>query len=127
MKGFIFENKFVIIDSKDSYVAYIDSKSDLLEQLKTKLNFPDYFGYNWDALNDCLADFSWIEQKNITIVHTELPDLDNIDMSIYVRILTKQIDGWDKWENGKIHQLEVVFPTCCRGEIEKYMYESNEM
>lgn len=30
------------------------------KKVSKKLEFPDYFGYNWNALNDCLQDFSWL-------------------------------------------------------------------
>ena len=39
----------------------VKSESQLLDALSRLLNFPDYFGHNWDALNDCLRDMqSWI-------------------------------------------------------------------
>lgn len=46
------------------FVARVDAnrdirtKTDLLRALADECNFPGYFGFNWDALNDCLADFS---------------------------------------------------------------------
>jgi RNAse (barnase) inhibitor barstar len=45
----------------------IKSKGDLLAAVATTLNFPDYFGHNWDALDECLGDvdeptvIEWIE------------------------------------------------------------------
>ena len=51
--------------------------------------FPDYFGDNWDALNDCLRDFSWIPAKNIIIVHEDLPLLgDDQELLTYLEIIT---------------------------------------
>ena len=34
----------------------IRSKAAFLEAVAAALNFPDYFGHNWDALDECLAD-----------------------------------------------------------------------
>lgn len=42
-----------------SIKSNIHSVDELMEELKFKLNFPDYFGSNWDALSDCLTDFFW--------------------------------------------------------------------
>ena len=44
--------------------AHIDlsgcvEKQDMLKRIATALAFPEWFGGNWDALFDCLADLSW--------------------------------------------------------------------
>lgn len=36
-----------------------DGKAEVLRQLAQALAFPSWFGGNWDALEDCLADLSW--------------------------------------------------------------------
>jgi RNAse (barnase) inhibitor barstar len=36
-----------------------EEKECLLERTATVLAFPDWFGHNWDAWFDCLADLSW--------------------------------------------------------------------
>jgi RNAse (barnase) inhibitor barstar len=36
-------------------------KSDLLTRIGAALEFPDWFGGNWDALYDCLDDLSWLK------------------------------------------------------------------
>jgi hypothetical protein len=33
---------------------------DALERIAAALQFPDWFGGNWDALADCLDDLSWL-------------------------------------------------------------------
>ena len=43
--------KFFLAD-----VADADDKKALMTTLASRLSLPDYFGYNWDALADCLAD-----------------------------------------------------------------------
>jgi len=34
----------------------VDSKASLLDRLSKDLNLPEYFGHNWDALEECLID-----------------------------------------------------------------------
>lgn len=37
----------------------LDGKAGLLSALGWALEFPDYYGSNWDALEECLTDMSW--------------------------------------------------------------------
>lgn len=37
----------------------IGSKADLFNQAAAELHFPSYFGYNWDAFEECLNDLAW--------------------------------------------------------------------
>ena len=37
----------------------VSDKDALLRHFATVLAFPEWFGGNWDALEDCLTDFSW--------------------------------------------------------------------
>ena len=37
----------------------VAGKAALLERFAAALAFPDWFGANWDALEDCLGDLSW--------------------------------------------------------------------
>lgn len=49
-------------------------KEKLLGVLAAKLSFPGYFGHNWDALEECLRDLSWLaDRPRVVIVHEALP------------------------------------------------------
>jgi RNAse (barnase) inhibitor barstar len=37
----------------------LTDKPAMLDALADELAFPDYFGGNWDALEECLTDLSW--------------------------------------------------------------------
>ncbi len=54
----------------------LGDKASLLCALSRELHFPDYFGGNWDALDECLADLSWhAGPLRLLITHAEsLPD-----------------------------------------------------
>jgi hypothetical protein len=45
-----------------------------LEQLGVSLNFPDYFGKNWDALEDCMTDEDWLKSSGAVIVITGIDE-----------------------------------------------------
>jgi len=40
-------------------LARASNKNEMLQAIGKTLGFPDWFGYNWDALNDCLLDMGW--------------------------------------------------------------------
>ena len=40
-------------------LAGVEDKEGLLGRLAQALGFPEWFGGNWDALEDCLCDLSW--------------------------------------------------------------------
>jgi hypothetical protein len=40
----------------------VTTKAQLLDGLASACEFPTWFGHNWDAAADCLADLSWAAQ-----------------------------------------------------------------
>lgn len=40
-------------------IAGMTGKAAMLAAVAKALDFPDYFGGNWDALEECLTDLSW--------------------------------------------------------------------
>jgi RNAse (barnase) inhibitor barstar len=49
-------------------LAKVRSKRSLLAALARALEFPDWFGRNWDALQDCLTDLSWRPAPGYVVV-----------------------------------------------------------
>lgn len=55
-------------------VALIDAAAgDLFAAMARALRFPDWFGANWDALEDCLSDLSWREGDGYVLVLQRAP------------------------------------------------------
>ncbi|MBI1942844.1 MAG: barstar family protein [Betaproteobacteria bacterium] len=46
----------------------VSSKELVLERIARALAFPDWFGGNWDALEDCLTDLSWLEADGHVLI-----------------------------------------------------------
>jgi hypothetical protein len=54
--------------------AAIESQADLYERIGAQLEFPDWWGRNWDALLDILSsDEWWDDPKPMVIVHEAVP------------------------------------------------------
>jgi hypothetical protein len=49
-------------------------KGDALARIAAALEFPDWFGGNWDALADCLGDLSWLPGDGHLLVFDEAWD-----------------------------------------------------
>lgn len=96
----------------------IQDKCTLLESLATTLAFPPYFGHNWDALFECLRDFSWIRERDIVLVHAELPGLPKNELRIYLRLLRDSVLDWCHDES---HHFEVVFSESDKETVESLL------
>ena len=81
---------FPNLTTEESFTAIMGtvplSKTDFLACLAKKLRFPSYFGGNWDALQDCLSDLSWLEKKKITLIFPVVPLVDEKEMSLFLEI-----------------------------------------
>jgi RNAse (barnase) inhibitor barstar len=49
--------------------AGIQGKEQFLNRASAVFSFPDYFGNNWDAFEDCLTDMSWHETDGFLILY----------------------------------------------------------
>ena len=46
----------------------VHDKQGLLASIATGLKFPEWFGDNWDALEDSLTDLSWLKARGYVLV-----------------------------------------------------------
>jgi RNAse (barnase) inhibitor barstar len=75
-------------------LAGIAAKEPLLERLALALGFPDWFGANWDALEDCLADLSWRAGTGHVIVLERQGELPVDDLGVLVEVLGAAAEHW---------------------------------
>jgi hypothetical protein len=111
--------------------AGICSKSDLLAALGSAGRFPGYFGGNWDALQDCLRDLSWISKRKVVVVHSDLPLRDRqLECRTYLEVLQTALATWAESAKPNAaesppgwsyvdHELRVVFPLDAKASIER--------
>ena len=78
--------KFKIIEFDGNFIS---NKNELHFDLQDKLNFPDYYGKNFDALNDCLIDYE-IDEKGVVIVFRHLNNLDLKTIHILLDVFANQ-------------------------------------
>lgn len=92
----------------------VEGKQALLELLAQKLAFPSYFGFNWDALIDCLSDMSWCASDEIVVVHRGLPRLSARDTTLYLQSLC---DAAARRRDGQLPHVRIVFRVEDRGQV----------
>ncbi len=94
--------------------ADISNEMILIGLLAKQLSFPDYFGENWDALEECLRDLSWLPAGPIVLEHVDVPLVRDVaNARIYIAMLadaTRETSRADR-------PLRVVFPPDFRDQI----------
>ena len=56
-------------------LAGCHDKNGLLARTAEALNFPDWFGNNWDAWFDCLVDLAWLPADGYVLVFEDADEL----------------------------------------------------
>ena len=82
------------VKATDMVVAKVRfaAKEELLKNIAQALDFPDWFGHNWDALEDCLSDLSWREAPGYILMF-EKPRRDD-DFGVLIDVLRSSAESW---------------------------------
>lgn len=79
----------------------ITSKTEFFQASAAAMHFPDYFGDNWDAFNDCINDLSWLSANGYILLYTQPENFANSDpseWSIALEVFQDAVDYWQKVE-----------------------------
>jgi hypothetical protein len=77
-------------------LAGVGGKDALLERIARALAFPDWFGGNWDALEDCLSDLSWVPAAGHVLVFEDAAALPVDARGVLVDILGSAAAAWQE-------------------------------
>ena len=81
--------------------AKCQTTAGLLTECARALDFPDYFGHNWDALEECLADLEWLPAKGYILLITDAAHVLSDDEAEYETFLEILRDAGEAWGNGQ--------------------------
>lgn len=70
------------------------SKEGLIGRIAAALAFPDWFGGNWDALEDCLSDLSWSPSEGDVLVLDGAAALGADERGVLIDILASVASSW---------------------------------
>jgi hypothetical protein len=72
----------------------VTEKASLLRTLARSLRFPDWFGGNWDALEDCLTDLSWRDAQGHVLAFEAFESLPADDLGVLSDVLMAAAEFW---------------------------------
>jgi len=100
--------------------AGVRDREGLLEACAFSFDFPDTFGANWDALSDCLRDFSWRRARGYVILWhggAPLAEAASADFTMAVEIFRDAASYW----KGRARVFIVLLDCAPRGAALRQM------
>lgn len=104
--------KYFENDSK-KFVTMIDgerchNQKNTFKEFSRKMKFPDYFGYNWDAFDECLNDLEWLDCKQYVLFIKDFDLIFESNKENLELLLTTLFEAAKEWEKGREYDS---FPT----------------
>jgi hypothetical protein len=121
-------DRFEFVDDLDGFAtetpgvvevpAGITSKPQLMRELVRSLSLPDYFGSNWDALDECFRDWLLDDgRQSLCLLHRDLPlAQDPQNCRDYLTLLDDTL-AWAK--ETATCEFVVAFPVAAGNAIEQ--------
>jgi RNAse (barnase) inhibitor barstar len=78
-------------------VADIKTDKDLFAVIASAMQFPDYFGNNWDALDECLSDMDWLPADGYLLVLHEATKGWSRNPYVLGRFVTAWLEAAEYW------------------------------
>jgi RNAse (barnase) inhibitor barstar len=75
----------------------VTEDGDLMDALAVGFSFPDYFGHNWDAVDECLRDLSWLPAEGYVLVVRRAERLWRRDPRIPARLVRSWLFCAEHW------------------------------
>jgi RNAse (barnase) inhibitor barstar len=81
------------------------------DEVSAALQFPCYFGENWDAFRDCLADLSWLRAEAVVLLLADAAHLlekaTAAEVQSFLVVLNDAVQRW----NGAARPFHVIWHT----------------
>lgn len=87
------------------------SVASLFKEFNEKFFFPDYFGFNFDALDECLNDLEWLEAKKYLVFIRDIDKVLSADLGAFndfIMIMEKTVKEWNQ---GRHYGAQYTPPT----------------
>lgn len=104
----------------------------LYDEFARKFNFPGYFGRNWDALDECLADLAWLPADGYVVIVLQAEELladDQARLPTLMSLLHRVAEEWatpiaiGEWwdrEGRAFHVVLQILPAAYPATIRRF-------
>lgn len=96
----------------------LTTDAELFRLFEREVRLPDYFGENWNALDETLRDLHWVSERKLIFVHDDLPGLPTDSLRIYLEVLANAVNSWEAYPE---HEIAVIFPENTKAQIASFL------
>lgn len=83
-------------------LAGVQDKAGMLSAIAKSMAFPEWFGHNWDALLDCLADLGWRPAEGYVVILEHCDGIHGRAESDFVQALQVFEAAANEWREQEI-------------------------
>lgn len=83
-------------------IANVTTDDQLFSAIASAMQFPDYFGCNWDALDECLCDMDWIPSEGYLLILRNSTKGWSQNPYVLGRFVTTWLEASEYWAKEKI-------------------------
>lgn len=99
--------KISSFEQSNCFVKFIDGQKcsnidELFEEFSDKFDFPNYFGSNWAAFDECINDLDWILTDCYTLFIGNINKvlrLDDHNFKVFIKTLMDSVREWTDGRN----------------------------
>jgi RNAse (barnase) inhibitor barstar len=106
----------------------------LFAEFARVLEFPDYFGHNWDALEECLTDLEWLPAKGYAVLIVDAAHVladDDTEYETFLEILRDAGEAWGSGQAGmgtkRATPFHVLFAVSTREKAKRAHWGMKEI
>lgn len=92
----------------DINLGSLKTSNSFLKIMSKELYFPEYFGFNYNALDECMQDLSWIPENEIIINFKHLDRLKEKNQPLYDVIYDCLNMYQDYWKKNKSRKKVII-------------------
>lgn len=83
-------------------VKNVNTDEELFAVVSSAMEFPDYFGSNWDALEECLGDMGWLPSGGYLLILRDSSKGWSQCPNVLGRFVSAWLDAGEFWMKEKV-------------------------